>query len=58
MWERACAEDLAYSEVIDKICPGEIYAIFGVECASGDTFPTGTTNYSMLREPSNSNTYP
>ncbi|KAN0137586.1 P-loop containing nucleoside triphosphate hydrolase protein [Lactarius tabidus] len=34
-------------EDIDEIGPGEICAIFGVECASGDTFTDGTTNYSM-----------
>ncbi|KAI9456033.1 elongation factor G, mitochondrial [Lactarius psammicola] len=34
-------------EDIDSIGPGEICAIFGVECASGDTFTDGTTNYSM-----------
>lgn len=33
---------------IDSIGPGEICAIFGVECASGDTFTDGTTNYSMV----------
>ncbi|KAH9168575.1 hypothetical protein EDB89DRAFT_2231793 [Lactarius sanguifluus] len=40
---------------IDSIGPGEICAIFGVECATGDTFTDGTTNYSMVRELSNSN---
>ncbi|KAN0137606.1 P-loop containing nucleoside triphosphate hydrolase protein [Lactarius tabidus] len=34
-------------EDIDEIGPSEICAIFGVECASGDTFTDGTTNYSM-----------
>ncbi|KAI9432399.1 P-loop containing nucleoside triphosphate hydrolase protein [Lactarius indigo] len=34
-------------EDIESIGPGEICAIFGVECASGDTFTDGTTNYSM-----------
>jgi elongation factor G len=35
-------------EDIDEIGPGEICAIFGVECASGDTFTDGTTAYSMV----------
>ncbi|KAH9022714.1 hypothetical protein EDB84DRAFT_1678395 [Lactarius hengduanensis] len=34
-------------EDIESIGPGEICAIFGVECATGDTFTDGTTNYSM-----------
>jgi elongation factor G len=34
-------------EDIGEIGPGEICAIFGVECASGDTFTDGTSNYSM-----------
>ena len=34
---------------IDSIGPGEIYAIFGVECSSGDTFTDGTTSFSMVR---------
>ncbi|CAE6490703.1 unnamed protein product [Rhizoctonia solani] len=34
-------------EDIDSIGPGEICAIFGVECSSGDTFTDGTTPYSM-----------
>ncbi|KAL0947939.1 hypothetical protein HGRIS_010570 [Hohenbuehelia grisea] len=34
-------------EDIDSIGPGEICAIFGVECSSGDTFTDGSTNYSM-----------
>ncbi|PCH34585.1 elongation factor G mitochondrial [Wolfiporia cocos MD-104 SS10] len=34
-------------EDIEEIGPGEICAIFGVECASGDTFTDGSTSYSM-----------
>ncbi|KDQ17401.1 hypothetical protein BOTBODRAFT_105891 [Botryobasidium botryosum FD-172 SS1] len=34
-------------EDIEEIGPGEICAIFGVECSSGDTFTDGTTNVSM-----------
>ena len=34
-------------EDIESIGPGEICAIFGVECASGDTFTDGSTSYSM-----------
>jgi elongation factor G len=36
-------------EEIDEIGPGEICAIFGVECASGDTFTDGSTKFSMVR---------
>lgn len=32
---------------VDLIGPGEICAVFGIECASGDTFTDGTTQYSM-----------
>ncbi len=35
-------------EDIDSIGPGEICAIFGVECSSGDTFTDGTTSFSMV----------
>ncbi|KAH8983296.1 elongation factor G, mitochondrial [Lactarius akahatsu] len=38
-------------EDIESIGPGEICAIFGVECATGDTFTDGTTNYSMPIKP-------
>ncbi|EPQ53135.1 elongation factor G, mitochondrial [Gloeophyllum trabeum ATCC 11539] len=34
-------------EDIDEIGPGEICAMFGVECASGDTFTDGSTSFSM-----------
>ncbi|KAH8109033.1 elongation factor G, domain II-domain-containing protein [Phellopilus nigrolimitatus] len=34
-------------EDIESIGPGEICTIFGVECASGDTFTDGATKYSM-----------
>lgn len=35
-------------EDIESIGPGEICAIFGVECSSGDTFTDGSTSYSMV----------
>ena len=35
-------------EDIDFIGPGEICAMFGVECSSGDTFTDGNTSYSMV----------
>ncbi|KAF5383459.1 hypothetical protein D9757_006157 [Collybiopsis confluens] len=34
-------------EDVESIGPGEICAMFGVECSSGDTFTDGSTNYSM-----------
>ncbi len=35
-------------EDIESIGPGEICAIFGVECSSGDTFTDGSTSFSMV----------
>ncbi|KAL1942203.1 hypothetical protein VTO73DRAFT_6267 [Trametes versicolor] len=34
-------------EDIQEIGPGEICAIFGIDCASGDTFTDGSTSFSM-----------
>ncbi|KJA15870.1 hypothetical protein HYPSUDRAFT_71815 [Hypholoma sublateritium FD-334 SS-4] len=34
-------------EDVESIGPGEICAMFGVECSSGDTFTDGSTNFSM-----------
>ena len=36
-------------EDVEEIGPGEICATFGIECASGDTFTDGSTNYTMVR---------
>lgn len=33
---------------VDSIGPGEICAMFGVECSSGDTFTDGSTSFSMV----------
>jgi elongation factor G len=33
---------------VDSIGPGEICAMFGVECSSGDTFTDGTSTFSMV----------
>jgi elongation factor G len=32
---------------IDEVGSGDIFAMFGVDCASGDTFTDGSVNYSM-----------
>jgi elongation factor G len=34
-------------EDINEGCPGDIVALFGIECASGDTFCGGGLNYAM-----------
>ena len=39
---------LNYQQDIESIGPGEICAIFGVECSSGDTFTDGSTSFSMV----------
>ena len=33
---------------VESIGAGEICAMFGVECSTGDTFNDGTTTYSMV----------
>jgi len=35
-------------EDVDSIGPGEICAMFGVECSSGDTFTDGSTSFSLV----------
>ena len=37
----------AQMEDINEGCSGDIVALFGVDCASGDTFVSGNINYSM-----------
>jgi len=37
-------------EDVEEIKSGEIGAMFGVECSSGDTFTDGKVNYSMVSE--------
>jgi len=36
-------------EEVTEIGAGEICAVFGVDCASGDSFTDGRLNYSMVR---------
>lgn len=36
---------------VDEIKAGEICAMFGVECSSGDTFTDGKTTYTMVSCP-------
>jgi len=37
---------------IESIGPGEICAIFGVDCTTGDTFNDGATSYTMVYQQS------
>ena len=34
-------------EDIDQALPGEIFAIFGIECATGDTFCAGDMSFNI-----------
>lgn len=36
-------------EDVDAVVAGEICAMFGVECSSGDTFTDGSSTYTMVR---------
>jgi elongation factor G len=37
-------------EDVEKVASGEICAVFGVDCASGDSFTDGTAKISMVCE--------